>query len=259
MSRARRPVKRSRPGDERLPTSWEWLPPGVERREHRSAARQAQPAQSAQSPALIAPAGVAAALNPRCPHPGIAVPGGLLGVAVGRLDRVVDIDERQHLGAALCVASRARKRAATASSWRTWPKVNVRRTSRASMAPEPPSNSRPIRPCRSRPSPRPSRRPAPTPSAARSPRPGPGWSGAGRPGPRARSAGERDDRRPATRHQVGVVGHRRLDLADAHLTGRESRQSRSDRSATDTHLIRVITNDEGTPLLATTRRPASRA
>ena len=145
MSRARRPVKRSRPGDERLPTSWEWLPPGVERREHRSAARQAQPAQSAQSPALIAPAGVAAALNPRCPHPGIAVPGGLLGVAVGRLDRVVDIDERQHLGAALCVASRARKRAATASSWRTWPKVNVRRTSRASMAPEPPRTADPSR------------------------------------------------------------------------------------------------------------------
>jgi len=32
-------------------------------------------------------------------HPGVAVPGALLGVAVRRLDGVIDVDERQHIGA----------------------------------------------------------------------------------------------------------------------------------------------------------------
>ena len=68
--------------------------------------------------------------------PGVAEPGALLGVAVDLDDRVVDIDERVPAGVAgprqawsqpASRPARVRNREATASSWRTCPKVNARR------------------------------------------------------------------------------------------------------------------------------------
>jgi len=66
---------------------------------------------------------------------------------------VVDVDVGDLLGAGqqrAGLANPASSRAATASSWRTWPKVNERRNVPSVDGALAPSNNRPIAPCRSR-------------------------------------------------------------------------------------------------------------
>ena len=88
--------------------------------------------------------------------PGVAEPGALLGVAVDLDDGVVDIDQHVPVPARRPAgqqrrraASPARNRAATASSWRTWPKVNARRNDPNVDGAYARVNTRPIPPCRS--------------------------------------------------------------------------------------------------------------
>jgi len=72
---------------------------------------------------------------------------------VGGFDGVVDIEVDALVGAGRIgafLAKEIRNREATASSWRTWPKVNVRRNVPNVEGARTPVNNRPIPPWRSR-------------------------------------------------------------------------------------------------------------
>ena len=86
-------------------------------------------------------------------NPGVAVTGSLFGVAVDFDDRVVDVDEDwavdpgDQRGA---IGQPGQHRDATASSWRTWPKVNSRRNDPNVDGAYGRSKRVPIAPCRSK-------------------------------------------------------------------------------------------------------------
>ena len=109
---------------------------------------------------------------------GVAVAGALLGVAVGRADRVIDVEvaspRRRSAIIGACRARPAVSRAATASSWRTCPNANARRNVPSVDGARTPVNNRPIAAVaqqvhvldaspRRRPCPRPARTPSPRP------------------------------------------------------------------------------------------------
>jgi hypothetical protein len=84
--------------------------------------------------------------------PGVPVSGALFGVPVGGLDGVVDVEVAGLVSAGIgaFLAKAVRNRAATASSCRTCPRVNVRRNVPSVEGAQIPVKSRPIPPWRSR-------------------------------------------------------------------------------------------------------------
>jgi hypothetical protein len=91
----------------------------------------------------------AAAMKSWALHTGVPLPGALLGVPVGRLDGVVDVDVADLVGAGQdrgALGQAAKNWAATASSWRTWPNVNDRRKVPNVDGARIPVNNRPIPP-----------------------------------------------------------------------------------------------------------------